>query len=75
MANMSYCRFQNTLSDLKDCYAHMTDAGLDKDEARARQDLAELCLEILTECTNVEIDPDFEGDVEVTIYDDAEMED
>lgn len=28
MANMSYCRFQNTLSDLEACY----DCGLDIDE-------------------------------------------
>lgn len=74
MANMSYCRFQNTLNDLKDCYNHMTDAGLSKDEARARQWLAELCLEILTECTNVEVHPDFEGEIEVKVYDDEETE-
>jgi hypothetical protein len=26
MANMSYCRFQNTLSAFKDCYAELNEA-------------------------------------------------
>lgn len=68
MANMSYRRFENTLRDLRDCYAHMTDPGLSKDETSARQSLVELCADILSECTNVELD--YEGDIEVTIYDD-----
>lgn len=25
MSNMAYCRFQNTLEDLRDCYAHWDD--------------------------------------------------
>lgn len=72
MSNMSYCRFQNTLRDLKDCYEHFTDSGLSKDEAQARQDMAELCAQILSECTNVETN--VEGEIEVTVYDDEECE-
>ena len=29
MANMSYCRFENTYQNLKDCYEALTDDGLD----------------------------------------------
>lgn len=29
MANMSYCRFQNTLPDFIDCYEAMDEIGLD----------------------------------------------
>ena len=46
MANMSYCRFRNTLQDLRDCYYNMEDS-LDRDELRARLDLIELCKQII----------------------------
>ena len=42
MSNMSYCRFQNTLPDLQDCYHNMTDDLGDR-EFRARRELIELC--------------------------------
>lgn len=47
MSNMSYCRFQNTLSDLKDCAEHIEDDDLSKDEQFARNELEEVCVEIL----------------------------
>lgn len=48
MGNMSYCRFQNTLSDLKDCVEAMYDIDgnfqeLSKEEARAAKALIVLC--------------------------------
>ena len=46
MANMSYCRFQNTVADLSDCYDHMEDE-LSDDEEKARQRLIKLCTQIL----------------------------
>lgn len=48
MSNMSYCRFTNTLSDLRDCYEHMDGLGekLSEEEARARKRLIDLCAEI-----------------------------
>lgn len=51
MSNMSYCRFRNTLGDLKDCYEHMDeDVGSLKDEeARARRRLIEVCCDIFDE--------------------------
>jgi hypothetical protein len=38
MSNMSYCRFQNTLSDLQDCADNITEK-LDTEEAEARDQL------------------------------------
>lgn len=62
--NMSYCRFQNTLSDLRDCYRNWDedrDADdlddendgrevLSEDEKDARTDLLALCRQIINEC-------------------------
>ena len=51
MANMSYCRFQNTLHDLQDCanaLEDMTETGTDlsANELRARDRLIDLCKDI-----------------------------
>lgn len=46
MANMSYCRFQNTLSDLKDCLEHLND-DLSPSEEKARCKMLEVCISIL----------------------------
>jgi hypothetical protein len=32
---MSYCRFQNTLSDLQDCFDNLPNNDLSRDEANA----------------------------------------
>lgn len=42
MSNMSYCRFQNTLQDLRDCYEAGVD-GLSEDEKKAAKRLIKLC--------------------------------
>jgi len=59
MANMSYCRFQNTLSDLQDCYEAIANADgddeLSKEEEHARKALIEMCGDIFA---------DFEHEVE-----------
>lgn len=47
MANMSYCRFHNTLEDLRDCYEHMDDPDLSSEEAKARDRLIKLCQTIV----------------------------
>jgi hypothetical protein len=47
MANMSYCRFQNTLQDLSDCYENMDDEDLSAEEKRARKALLVLCERIV----------------------------
>jgi hypothetical protein len=53
MANMSYCKFRNTLSDLRDCMDTLEDEGpleesedVSKEEAAACANLIELCTEI-----------------------------
>lgn len=45
MSNMSYCKFQNTLNDLEDCYDTIGDQ-LSPDEERARKKLIDLCEKI-----------------------------
>lgn len=63
MPNMSYCRFQNTVNDLKDCADHITedfenDEPLSREEFEARQTLVELCREI---AGKFDYDDRFEG--------------
>ena len=45
MANMSYCRFRNTLSDLQECADYM-DEELSDEEEKARKLLIKLCVKI-----------------------------
>ena len=45
MANMAYCRFQNTLSDLRECEEHLWE-DLSDDEERARKSMIKLCKRI-----------------------------
>lgn len=50
MANMSYCRFQNTLQDLRDCHMNMdSPEELSGDEKKARLSLLKICAEIVSE--------------------------
>lgn len=50
MPNMSYCRFQNTLDDLKDCAEALDnprdDQELSPEELKAKKELIELCTQI-----------------------------
>lgn len=45
MSNMSYCRFRNTLTDLRDCEEHLDDSTeeMSDDERKARQRLIKVC--------------------------------
>ena len=43
---MSYCRFQNTLSDLRDCNDNF-DSVLGEDEHEARLEIYDICKEIV----------------------------
>jgi len=45
VSNMSYCRFQHTLADLRDCGEHLHD-DLSQVEVEARSKLIALCKEI-----------------------------
>lgn len=46
MPNMSYCRFHNTLLDLRDCHEHIDDNDLSPSENEKRKQLIDLCREI-----------------------------
>ena len=46
MANMSYCRFENTLRDLKDCDDHLHAKNLSETEEKARKELIAVCKRI-----------------------------
>ena len=46
MANMSYCRFQNTLLALQDCDYHIMDKDLSPEENVAKNQLIKLCTDI-----------------------------
>ena len=48
MTNMNYCRWENTLNDLRDCAEHVNDP-LGGSEARARACLLELAADMLEE--------------------------
>jgi len=51
MGNMGYCRFENTLEDLEDCYDHIDDDLRDSpEEARARKKLIRICCDIASDC-------------------------
>lgn len=47
MANMGYCRFQNTAGDLADCLDHINDRNLSDEEEEARRELIDTCRQIL----------------------------
>lgn len=46
MANMEYCRFTNTLSDLRDCLDHLDDEELSEVETKARARLIKMCVDV-----------------------------
>lgn len=54
MPNMSYCRFENTMDDLRDCLNHIHRKAENDFDERARQAMIELFREIADE---------YEGDV------------
>ena len=71
MANMSYCRFQNTLQDLRDCYYNMSDS-LTGAEFHTREGLIELCKSIGEEFHDVDFTEERDrDDVDEEEYDKA----
>jgi hypothetical protein len=44
--SMSYCRFENTLSDLRDCQDNIDEKPKSESERKARLRLIEICVEI-----------------------------
>ena len=54
MGNMSYCRFENTMDDLRDCLRHIDHEAENNRDESARQEMIELFMEIASQ---------YEGDV------------
>ena len=55
MSNMSYCRFQNTLEDLRDCYNHIfDDLEEGEEEYEAHKKLIKLCRAIIEDAEEYE---------------------
>jgi hypothetical protein len=63
MANMSYCRFENTLRDLRDCYNNMGIDDLSQSEFYARRHMIALCMAIADECGDL-LGQEFEDETE-----------
>jgi hypothetical protein len=57
MANMSYCRFENTFRDLEDCSINLNNVSSES-EKRYREKLVELCKEIVEEYEFVKLNED-----------------
>ncbi len=57
MANMSYCRFENTYNDLQDCSINLNNVSSES-EKRYREKLVELCKEIIEEYEFVKLNED-----------------
>lgn len=69
--NMSYCRFENTLTDLQDCYHALSDGeandkALSQYERPAKRSLIQLCGQIVEEFGenfgNIDASPEDEED-------------
>lgn len=71
MANMSYCRFENTLADLEDCNQYI-DCLLSADENKARKKLIELCRSIAQKFEDEDLDEYFVNNKE---YEEDDEED
>ena len=56
MANMSYCRFENTLGDLRDCHRSMYEptGGMNEHEAAAREEMFCLVQEMAEEIASMD---------------------
>ncbi len=46
MPNMDYCKFRNTLADLRDCRDHICESPPGLKETKARKELISLCKDI-----------------------------
>lgn len=76
MSNMSYCRWENTASDLDDCLESWHEGVASKDEAYARRRLVKVAQEILSlyECDKEMVD-NLELNEEGRGYEDEDEED
>lgn len=52
MANMAYCRFENTFHDLVDASQYLWEEGLSKSEEKYRDKLIRLCKKIANDTSD-----------------------
>lgn len=65
MANMSYCRFRNTVEDLNDCIDALGFGEIEtKEEVRAAKQLIALCQEVVKYYTEEDVDDIYCGEEE-----------
>lgn len=73
MANMSYCRFQNTRSDMEDCIdALREEKRLSSDEAKAGRWMFD---DILSYCRDTGIIDSYDGEMLETVFESLAKED
>ena len=85
MANMSYCRFENTYFDLKDCATAMEEAmdrgvslkefvrEMSKEELMAFQDITDMCerlMEAYDDMTTMQLNENEEHDLSDRCFED-----
>ena len=58
MSNMSYCRFENTLDDLRDCEDNLHDPKLSADEKDARRLLLKTAARMLRDWGYEVVEPE-----------------
>jgi hypothetical protein len=49
MGNMSYCRFENTMNDLRDCLRHINNEAETNHDEEARWEMIQLFTEVAEE--------------------------
>lgn len=49
MGNMSYCRFENTMNDLRDCLRHINREAENKRDDESRWEMIQLFTEVADE--------------------------
>ncbi len=66
--NMSYCRWENTMIALRDCYYTLNDPLDSNTEIESRDEVIELCRSILEEAKKVKLSSDGKEDIEEDIF-------
>ena len=56
MSNMGYCKFRNTLNDLRDCNEDFDNHDLSDSEKKARLELYDLCKDIVNSFLREELE-------------------
>ena len=56
--NMSYCRWENTYSDLRDCLANLNNGELSETEHEYRKQVVHVCQRIVEEFAILNVDDD-----------------